>query len=155
MDYWFWIGLAVSVPLSVFANMITPIAQRWWEKRSRTNALRITSSLKAEYDEVKRYKLERSLFHEYLLLTIIRTTVTGSLAAFAVNVASTAGNFLGGNFLFYSVGNMISILGALVIVQVCMRAIRIYGRLRNFDDYQSFVFKELMIEGAESTTTSS
>jgi hypothetical protein len=152
-DTGLWIGLLLSIPLSILANVFTPGIQRWLDARSRGRALARTKNLEIEYEQVKRYREKREEFHEYLLWTVIRTTFVGALAGIVAGLTVViptiftpewffpARLFVAGiaRSILYATGQVVSVAGALLIINICRTALGTYYKVSHYDEYEASV----------------
>ena len=149
MDFGFWIGLAVSIPLAIIANLMSPKIQIWIDNRSKIGTLKKTKRLKEDYLKAKYYIEHRDEFREYLLFIIIRTTyiafIVGIISGFGALSPELIRPYSIGSAV-YSIAQMFSIFGALAIVRICSLAIRNYNKIKNFKDYEQFVIKTIGLE---------
>ena len=142
----FWVGLLLSIPMAIAANLVTPKIQRWLETSSKRRAIEKTNDLQAEYQRISDYVNNPHEFTSYLLFVIIRTTLIGSVVGIIVSLAYAAAQLsstfyyrsnLGG--LIYASAQIISIIGALMIVNTCRVAASTWYKVKNFDRYQQTV----------------
>jgi H+/gluconate symporter-like permease len=87
LDTSFWIGLALAVPLSVAANLLTPLLQRYISTRSEKQAKKQVDQLLKELSELDKLasdplKLVVDLLREILIIIFL-------VAAAAVFYATT------------------------------------------------------------------
>lgn len=155
VEFTFWIGLALAIPFSVAANLLTPTCQRLFQKFSKTSVLRRTRRLQDEFDLACRYKDNPTSFHEYLLVTVIKTTAIVSLVGLISGLFSLLGfvaqEIAPRHQIFaFSVSQFVQIVGALIVVQICTRSLRVLYRVRNFVEFESFVRNELGGLGSEA-----
>ncbi len=153
MNNAFWIGLLFSIPLSIFANLVTPRVQRWWDSKSEQRASARTKDLRAEYQQVKLFRSSRDEFHEFLLWVIIRTTFVGAVLGIVAGIAFLIPEVFDSVWIgydttmglrvfrstFYVISQTISIIGTLLIVNICKNALSIYSKVRAFDEYEASV----------------
>lgn len=149
-DYGLWIGLLLSLPLSILANILTPKFQSWFDSRNRKKSLQKNRNLQAEYEKVVKFKNDRQSFHEYLFWVVIRTTLIGSLLGVFAGIIFAIPNIFDIleipyseiDFIrntLYALGQSMSVIGALMIVNTCSTALRNYYKVKNFDEYEKFV----------------
>jgi hypothetical protein len=150
----FWLGLLLAIPLAIAANLLTPQIQSWLDERNKNKALARTKDLQTEYELIKSYKTSREDFREYLLWIVIRTTYIGSLIgifaglAFGIpNLFDIVGNYDRGweivRSIFFIGGQALSILGALLVVNICNNALQVYLKVKNFEAYEISVQRNL------------
>ena len=71
MNGGFWLGLILTIPLSIVANILTRPIQRLLDSRVRSRALRRVRDTQQEYNRVKRYREHRQEFYEFMLRSIV------------------------------------------------------------------------------------
>lgn len=131
----FWLGLLLSIPLSVLANILTPKLETLWAHHSQRCAKKRLQKLRRDLDAVQRYRDDSQAFTEYLLITVIKVAyVTGSVGVFSIIVNT----FVPGSFSSIA-SRLLSILAGLLIVRVSSQAIDTSQRVRNYDDFQKAI----------------
>jgi hypothetical protein len=154
MDAGLWIGLLLSIPISILVNLFTPKIQAWLDSRNRKRSLIRTKYLQQEYEQVRYYRENRGEFREYLIWIVIRTTFVGSLVGIFAAFVFVIPNFFEIlnleyeqtriiRHVLYIAGQLISLIGALLIVNICSNALKVYFRVRDFDIYEESVKKNL------------
>lgn len=147
----FWVGLAVSIPLSILANILTPRFQRALDARSQQRAVRRTNELRRELDRVRGLAADTAAFHSYLLWIVLRTTLVGSLVAIIAGLAfmlptlarATGGMMQSTMFdIGYAVGQGITLFGSLTIVNMCREGLRTYYRVKDLDSFSAQIEAE-------------
>jgi hypothetical protein len=161
-DSGIWVGLLLSIPLSILANVATPRVQRWLDARNRTRALQRTAGMASELAQVTRYVKDRGEFREYLLWTIIRTTFVGALCGIISGLIFVIPRILpfdrmseGLSFAqnaAYSGGQAVGIVGALLIINICRAALKTYYNVTNYSEYEAHVVRHLNDTGASSAS---
>jgi hypothetical protein len=145
MDINLWISIAVAIPLAIIANLATPKIQAWFDKREKKKSLKRTKQIKTEYLEIKPFYEDRALFREYMLWIVIKATFIGSmvsiLAAIFVMFPIIMEQFIFDMIrnVFISIAQFISLTGALMIVNICGKALRIYTKIQNYEEYKNAV----------------
>jgi len=153
-SFWFFMaGLALAIPLSISANLLTKKYERWAEKRGIKRSQNRTKSLREEYRRAKWLAARPQRLTEYLLyhtitmvanlsasLMVIVLSTIGPVAyrirhgtvdlPLRVNVITIVGEALG-LFMFIIAGFMIS------------RVRQVYYRVHYFPNYRQSVIKIL------------
>lgn len=128
----FWLGLLLSIPLSILANILTPKLESLWAHHSQRRAKKRLQKLRRDLDAVQRYRDDSQTFTEYLLITVIKVAyVTGSAGVVAILVNT----FIDKAFAVFA-SRLLSILAGLLIVRVSSQALDTFQRVRNDDDLQ-------------------
>lgn len=142
----FWIGLLLSIPIAIATNLATPRIQKWLEVSSKKRAVEKTKDLQEEYQRILVYVNNPDEFTSYLLFVVIRTTLIGSVVGIISGLAYVAGQLSSSLFYVYEISGfiyaaaqIISIIGALMIVNICRTAASTWYKVKNFDRYQQTV----------------
>ena len=150
METGFWLGLLFSIPISILANLFTPTVQAWLDARNRKRSLERTKNLQQEYYQVKQFREDRSEFREYLIWIVIRTTFVGSLVGILASFVFAVPSFFDildldyeqtrvVRNLLYAAGQFVSLVGGLLIVNLCSSALKVYYRVKNFEAYEESI----------------
>ncbi|EPI4958354.1 hypothetical protein [Vibrio parahaemolyticus] len=135
----FWIGTGLAIPFSILASLITPKIQQWIDNRSQKSAIKRSQELRNELERIKALKDSSEKLKLYLLETIIKTAFyTAVTSALAMPLWAAGSVFYFGGILNF-VGQCIALIGALLVVQVCSRAIKDLSRIRNFSEFEQQV----------------
>ena len=151
-DYKFFLGLFLSVPFAVFANLLTPKIEKFLSSRtiekfiskfissysSKLKQKRIRK-IKQEYQQVKQYYENRIMLVEYLLINILKTIALGFLMIFFVTWFDSAFSSSILAILANSLSKILVMLGSLVIVNWTTNALNIYTKVKHYNDYQKEV----------------
>lgn len=156
---YFLLGLLATIPLSIVGALLTLPIQRWMDKRTANLSTRRKQQLKEEYLKIKEYHDDTPLYHTYLLTIVLRLTFIPAVAGlFSAMVFILAGLFqtylqfnqnVGGSFGFglaqalYTIGQVISTIGTIMILVIASRALRIISRVRRFSDFEKSVTQAL------------
>jgi hypothetical protein len=152
----FLLGLLLSLPASILANIYTPRVQNWLAERSLVRSTRRVEALREEVALVTSYRQEPAKCQEFLLGTVLRaiyaTSVGGIVAVgfFIAGQASTAivypRFYVPYTILRFSVSDLLTMLGQLVglltalfLVRVCSSSLQVLNRVQNFTKYQKAV----------------
>jgi hypothetical protein len=132
----FWIGTALSIPLSIIASLLAPKVQTYLDTRSKVAALKRSEELTKELQRISEFKNNSDLLREYLLEVLIRAAyylaITGIIAGPLWAASSIL--YLGG--MLNAAGQFVSLIGALLVVRISSRAIRDLDRVRNFNEFE-------------------
>jgi hypothetical protein len=156
----FFAGLILSIPLTLAVNLTTPWAQNRMARRSAARAAGRSQSLKRELANVHQYaitpdKLNRALLSQILRISLVTSIgtalVTGCFAA--ANVVQGAHYYLftihywNGYVEFYLddvfnfLGFLLGTIAAIIVIPLCLNALRLRSRADNFADYSKGVEK--------------
>ncbi|EOW9239638.1 hypothetical protein ACOA56_003529, partial [Vibrio cholerae] len=135
----FWIGTGLAIPFSILASLMTPKIQQWIDNRAQKSAIKRSQELKNELERIKKLKDNSDCLKIYLLETIIRTAFyTAVTSALAMPLWATGSVIYSGGLLNF-VGQCIALIGALLVVQACLKAIKDLSRIRNFSEFEQQV----------------
>jgi hypothetical protein len=149
----FILGLLLSIPLSIIANIYTPTVKNWLAKRSVTRAKSRVDQLTKELDLISLYRQDRGKLQELLLSNILRaiyaTSVGGILAATLFLAAQTIQEVQYPYFFIPStvarftlsealvtLGYSVIVLVALLTVRICTTALQTLNRVWSFESYE-------------------
>lgn len=151
-DYTFWLGLAMAIPLSVTANLFTPILQKKLEERSNSVTAKQRNRILTEYALVLKFQKNRNEFLEYLVLVVIRTTYVGAIVAVAISLFAYVPQLLAFLPVRWLVdlrlitlvpAALLSVVCAAAISSICGEALQVSRSLRRFSAYRSEVCSRL------------
>jgi hypothetical protein len=150
MEFSFWLGLLLSIPISIAVNLWTPRLQLYLDKRQETVSFKRKAKLFREYSEIVSYIFNTDKFNREMVVAIVRTTYVASLTAIippilelAIGSAMTLrepirlyGDEVGiASLIIQGIAQSISIIGSLIVVQICSRVIRLYSKVNGFVEY--------------------
>ncbi|NEQ73399.1 MAG: hypothetical protein F6K23_10135 [Okeania sp. SIO2C9] len=138
-DYKFFLGLFLSVPFAVLANLLTPKIEKFLSSRNYQLKQERIRKIKQEYQQVKQYYENRIILVEYLLINILKTIAIGFLMILFVTWLDSTFSVSIANILANSLSKILVILGSLVIVNWTTNALDIYAKVKNYNDYQKEV----------------
>ncbi|NEQ73400.1 MAG: hypothetical protein F6K23_10145 [Okeania sp. SIO2C9] len=138
-DYKFFLGLFLSVPFAVFANLLTPKIEKFLSSRNYQLKQKRITKIKQEHQQVKQYYENRIILVEYLLINILKTIAIGFLMILFVTWLDSTFSASIANILANSLSKILVILGSLVIVNWTTNALDIYAKVKNYNDYQKEV----------------
>jgi len=149
----FWVGIFLSIPIGILTSLITPWIQRKLDESGKQRALTQSKNIKAELTIITQYKNDPTSFSQYLLHIIIRTTFIGSVIGIVSGVLFAFGQLLNGlrssmimpldlgaveiirNMIFFC-GQLVVLMGAIMIVNTCRPALSKWTKVHNFDEFQ-------------------
>ena len=149
----FWIGLALSVPLAIIANLITPKIRNLLDTVDERKIKKKIQILESDLKTITNYKDNPAEVSAYLLSIIIKTTFLGAFVGvitgttvifkqyFTVKIFPNASLSVNDLFTFFIV--IVSISSSLVIFKLCEEGIKTYNRYSNFTEYSERVLKEI------------
>ncbi|GGA14330.1 hypothetical protein [Okeania sp. KiyG1] len=146
-DYKFFLELFLSVPFAILANLLTPKIDKFLSSRnsqiekflsSRNSQLKQKRiiKIKQEYQKVKQYYENRMMLVEYLLANILETI---SLAVVIILYVTVIDSLFPASMSANSLSKIFVILGSLVIVNWTTNALKIYTKVKHYNDYQKEV----------------
>jgi hypothetical protein len=139
-DYKFLLGLFLSVPLAVVANILTPrVEKRLSHYNSKLQRER-TIKIKQELEKVREMVENRQSLIEYLLLYLIKSITIGFIVIFwvvlfySIPIMNTWGDFF---------ANLLILISSIIIINLGVETIDIYKKVKNFENYQNMVSQVL------------
>ncbi|MDB5551943.1 MAG: hypothetical protein JWL86_1927 [Rhizobium sp.] len=154
----FWLGLFLSIPLGIITSLWTPWIQRKIEQRGKRKNVEQAKYLKSEFENVQYYVENKIEFSHYLMYAAIRTTLIGSLIGIFSGILFAVAQlfmFTGRSMHFPSdlleliqnalffFGQLLALVGSIMIVNTCRPALSLWSKVRNFDEYKSRVLPKL------------
>lgn len=153
-----WTGLLLSIPIGIVTGLITPPIQRWLQARGKDKALKDLARAREELAEVTYYVENPHIFTQYLVQVAIRTTFIGAVLGILGGVAFMFGStplslsFTWGvdlQLVFIAAGQAATTMGSVMIVGICRPALRLWTRVRNYDEYanefkRKYVYTEVV-----------
>ncbi len=91
----FVLGLMLSVPLAVVANLVTPHVKNVIARRSKRRARNRAEVLRLELARVDRYVQEPHTFNQHLLGVVLATTAVTAVSTFIAGTSFTVAELLG------------------------------------------------------------
>jgi len=139
LDINLWISVLLAIPLAIIANIYTPRVQYWLESRGQKRSKKRIQQLEVELEELKDFYENPEKFHQYLLGVVIRATYIGSIVGIFAGITYVLSRFAREfihinfvNFIFSISGQLVSMIGAMMIINVCSSAIRIITNMKNY-----------------------
>ncbi|MGD1807559.1 hypothetical protein ACP6PL_19265 [Dapis sp. BLCC M126] len=153
-DYKFFLGLFLSVPFAIFANLLTPKIEKFLSSRTIEKFIskfissyssklkqKTIRKIKQEYQQVKQYYENRIMLVEYLLINILKTIALGFLIIFFVTWFDSAffSSILELGIIANSLSKTLVMLSSLTIINWTTNALNIYAKVKHYNDYQKEV----------------
>ncbi len=150
------IGILLSIPIGIATSLITPWIQGKLDQLNKYRSLAATKRLDDEYRRVLLFRNNPHEFTQYLVQVAIQTAFTSAfvgiiagliyaIAQATVAIPSGMGgamNFDEINFIRTSLfvfGQFVTLLGSLLIMNICRPALSVRAKLQNFDEYSKSV----------------
>ena len=148
----FWIGVLLSIPIGIATSLITPWIQRKIDEQDKRRSLAATGRVVQEYERIRAFRADPHEFTQYLVQVVIRTTFTGAFVAVFAGLMVALGqatiplrsafNVDYVDFVrtaIFILAQFVSLLGSLLIINICRPALRAWTKLKNFDEYSASV----------------
>ncbi|MBR8829670.1 MAG: hypothetical protein N5P05_001380 [Chroococcopsis gigantea SAG 12.99] len=132
-DYKFLLGLGLSVPLAILANLLTPKVDKILSDHNSKLKQKRIKKLRAEYQQVKIYVEDKQAYIEFLLIYLVKALVLGfliifwSLLIYSLPIGSLYANFFSRLFILF---------GSIIIVNLGLKTLDTYQNVKAFKDYQ-------------------
>jgi hypothetical protein len=140
----FWLGLAVAIPLSIAANLLTPRVQQWVGRRSSVKAERQSKLLLSQMEELERLTSEPGRLQTFLLESVLIITLLTSMCGVLSGVLfACVGFFPSTARLLLPMGQLLVVGGAIVVGRECIDTLRKSSRARNIEKFRVQVAKQL------------
>lgn len=151
----FWLGIAAAIPLSIFANLITPRLQQWAATRSAAKSSERSRLLQEELRSVEELTEDRLRLHTFLLESVLLITLlTSMFGVIAGALFALASFFPVTAHFFASLGQLIAVGGGVAVMRECIDVLRKSRRARNIERYRSQVAIQLEELGIEAPNPS-
>jgi hypothetical protein len=151
-----WIGILFSIPIGIATSLVTPWIQRKLDQLDKYRSLAATKRLDEEYKRIRAFRDNPHEFTQYLVQVAIRTTFTGAFVAIAAGLIFALAQAIAAlatrpktgmdyeDIRLFStglilIGQFVSLVGSLLIVNICRPAIGAWTKLKNFDEYSKSV----------------
>ncbi len=156
----FALGLLLSIHLAIVTNLVTPRVANRLSSRNRQRARRRAAVLKRELTRVAYYRNDPAALTQHFIEVILTTTVIGAVTAVVTGSLYAIGQLMSADVadfatyderlvqILYLFGQVVGLMGSLVITILAMNAVRLLRRVRNFDDYRRDVERFLNVAGA-------
>jgi hypothetical protein len=164
-DIALWLSAVLSIPTGIVTGLATPAIQRWLESRGQDNALRRrVQAAKAEYElaRIENFRRKPSEFTQYLVYIGVKISFISAAIGIVAGIAFLVAQFLSAyqadvsmraaeqgevpemisQFVVIipsAVGQLVSIVGGVMILRAAGSALTTWTRVRNFDTYRQSV----------------
>jgi hypothetical protein len=119
----FLLGLLAAIPLAVGANLLTPRVGEMFAGTSTKRKERFERRAAAWQDDISQLRSEPIRLTHFLLVQVPRATLLGSIGG----LIASQFLFLGfGGSVFSLVGQLVSVFTALLVVNICLNALRVW-----------------------------
>ena len=146
-----WVSVLLAIPLSILANLLTPRFQKMIDRASEKNRTRTISEQVAkasqqlaeilrEVELVTKYHTDRPLFHQYMLVMLLRVTLYGAVGGIYGSCLGMLGEMVSWNGILGAnsrIGvQLVALFTSMMIVIACTRAIRLHQEVRDYDKFK-------------------
>jgi hypothetical protein len=155
----FFLGLALSVPFSIISNIYTPRVQSWIANHSNSRAQKRLNLLADELHELNGLAQYREVLNARLISDVLRVTLVTAITAIASGIFFAIANGLTGpdgprlvqlfgykvtvTSIFATSGTVVGILGSVVVVIICLNALRLRQKVYSLKEYGTEVVAEM------------
>src|SRR4051812_20601475 len=108
----FWVGIALAIPLAIVANLLTPKAQAYLDRRNTTKAALRRAAAERDEQEVRNLARNPEALKEEMLAALLRLAYIAALFGLLASVPSLAGVAMQSAPINYRVVNVLFIIGA-------------------------------------------
>lgn len=148
------IGLAVSVPLSIVANILTPRVLRWWDRRKRTMSDRRMRQLQEDLARARRARAHPEIVFGRAMFIVLATTMLGAVSTICTSIGFGVMEWGGFRSTVVSALYVVQIAVALLTVRLCVGGINDIHNERRLEELEAevaaFASKKA---GADTQTT--
>lgn len=128
----FWIGLGLALPLSIAANIATPLLQRWLASKFSAYAEKRKVEQAKEAVRVTEFLNNPQKLNTFLLLTLIVATMLGAAIGVFTGFLFMLGNFTENSFAT-AAAQFMTIFGGLLITKICLDAAKTAAKVREIE----------------------
>lgn len=139
----FWLGISAAIPLSIAANLLTPRIQQWLAKRSATRATERSRALQDELESIEKLVTEPGRLQTFLLESVLLITLLTSGFGVFSGFFFAMSYVLGASELFASMGQLVAIVGGVLVMKECLAALRKSQNARNPEKFRAKVSEQL------------
>ncbi|MGI5224020.1 hypothetical protein [Actinoallomurus sp. CA-142502] len=155
----FFLGLALSIPLSIISNIYTPRVQSWIANHSSSRAKKRLNLLADELHELNGLAQHREALNTRLISDVLKVTLISAITAIMSGIFFAIANSLTGpdgphlmrisNYritltsIFATSGTLVGILGSVVVVIICLNSLRLRQRVYSLKEYGTEVVAEM------------
>jgi uncharacterized membrane protein YeaQ/YmgE (transglycosylase-associated protein family) len=145
----FWLGILLSIPVGIGSAVIAPWVQQKIDSVGKRRSLALSHNTKKEFERIKFYKANPSEHTQYLVQVAIRialiTAALGIISDLFFMMAKFSETtvlppfFYGylSDSLLFIFGLVPSLIGAILIMNLCRKALSTSTKVRNFEEYKS------------------
>ena len=139
----FWLGISAAIPLSIAANLLTPKIQQKLARRNAVLAAERSSELREELASIERLTSEPGRLQTFLLESVLLITLlTSGFGVFSGSLFAMS-SFFGASVLFTSLGQLVAIIGGVMVMKECLTALRKSQNARNIEKFREKVESQL------------
>ena len=139
----FWIGISAAIPLSIAANLLTPWIQQLLAKRSATRAAERSKQLREELESIEKLTVEPGRLQTFLLESVLLITLLTSAFGVFAGFFFAMANVFGASEIFASMGQLVAIVGGVLVMKECLSALRKSQNARNSEKFRERVQAQL------------
>ena len=152
MSVEFWIGSFLAIPIGVITSLLTPWIVRKVNNWTQVNRQKNIEYERKEYERICNFYKNKQDLSVYYLNVVVKTTF---LSAFMAIFSSLL--YFGGQMMqtilttrlsldinmdqrhisiLFGLGQFINLFGSVMIVTICKPALNVWGKIRNFQEYE-------------------
>lgn len=169
----FLLGIVLSIPIGVLTPFLTTQLQQKLGERTKRTAPQRRRSLEREMAEVSSYRNDFPKLVTFLLGRLLVITLASTVVAIVPALISMIGSILTAmsydpldyaastsayalsNYV-YAASYIVSVLGFGVVIQLCVRTLRTYNKVNEYDKYiESWRDQIARLRGATTTDADS
>jgi hypothetical protein len=156
----FLLGAALSIPLSILANLFTPFVQRRLDRQSRKAALKRRKRDEGDLKRIESYVQKPELYFTSLIEAGLKATLYSAVVGILAGIVYALGQLsylvgrvnygeswhLWDDFLYEAspwissvFGIAIGMIGSLLVIGIIRPVLRDAVRFRNYEDYKNGV----------------
>ncbi|MGB6096555.1 MAG: hypothetical protein WBF95_09705 [Comamonas thiooxydans] len=144
LNFSFWFGLALAIPIGIFVNLVTPSIGQWWAKRNRSRSLQQTKALKRELLKIEQIAKEPGQHQVFLLEAVLLLTLLTSAFGVMTGLFFALSNLAFSGSKGLAIGaQFTSIFGGVLIAREVIDTLRRSKQIKNIDKYREEVATKL------------
>lgn len=153
LNFSFWLGLALAIPISIFSNLITPSASQWWAKKSKSRSALQAKALIRDLRDVEHIAAEPGRHQIFLLESVLFVTLlTSFVGIFVGGLFALSTLVFGGSKAFALAAQFFPIVGGVLVIREILDTLRKSKQVKNVDAYRKEVAAKLQeLGGGESS----
>jgi hypothetical protein len=137
MNFGFWLGLLLAVPLSIVANLTTPFVLQWLAKRGEASAERRRFALSEELSSLEKLASTPGRLQIFLLESILLITLVTCAFVVLGAVLFTVGSVIPRIVSYMALAGQLLVLFASVsVTTLCATVLSTSIRARNIEEYK-------------------